>query len=57
MMFSFMMMLLLQMAKGRKLTAKDVEYSLSRIIDKQTASPGVLDIQSESGFAATIQSN
>jgi peptide/nickel transport system substrate-binding protein len=26
--------------KGRKLTAKDVEYSLSRIIDKQTASPG-----------------
>ncbi len=26
--------------KGRKLTAKDVEYSFSRIIDKQTASPG-----------------
>lgn len=26
--------------KGKKLTAKDVEYSLSRIIDKQTASPG-----------------
>ncbi|MBK7560844.1 MAG: ABC transporter substrate-binding protein [Chitinophagaceae bacterium] len=26
--------------KGRKLTAKDVAYSLSRIIDKQTASPG-----------------
>ena len=27
-------------SKGRKLTARDVEYSLSRIIDKQTASPG-----------------
>lgn len=26
--------------KGKKLTAGDVEYSLSRIIDKQTASPG-----------------
>ena len=26
--------------KGRKLTAKDIEYSLSRVIDKQTASPG-----------------
>jgi ABC-type transport system substrate-binding protein len=26
--------------KGRKMTAKDVAYSLSRIIDKQTASPG-----------------
>src|SRR5258705_4315634 len=26
--------------KGRKMTARDVEYSLSRIIDKQTASPG-----------------
>ncbi len=26
--------------KGRKLTARDVEYSFSRIIDKQTASPG-----------------
>ena len=26
--------------KGRKLTATDIEYSLSRIIDKQTASPG-----------------
>jgi len=26
--------------KGRRLTAKDVEYSLSRIIDKETASPG-----------------
>jgi len=26
--------------KGRKLTAHDVEYSLSRIIDKETASPG-----------------
>jgi peptide/nickel transport system substrate-binding protein len=26
--------------KGRKLTAKDVAYSFSRIIDKQTASPG-----------------
>jgi ABC-type transport system substrate-binding protein len=26
--------------KGRKLTAKDVEYSLFRIIDKQVASPG-----------------
>jgi peptide/nickel transport system substrate-binding protein len=26
--------------KGRRMTAKDVEYSLSRIIDKQTASPG-----------------
>ena len=26
--------------KGRKMTAKDVEYSFSRIIDKQTASPG-----------------
>lgn len=26
--------------KGRKLTAKDVEYSFNRIIDKQTASPG-----------------
>src|ERR1051325_1657823 len=26
--------------KGRKLTAKDVEYSFYRIIDKQTASPG-----------------
>ena len=26
--------------KGRKLTAKDIEYSLLRIIDKQTASPG-----------------
>jgi ABC-type transport system substrate-binding protein len=25
---------------GKKLTAKDIEYSLSRIIDKQTASPG-----------------
>jgi ABC-type transport system substrate-binding protein len=27
-------------SKGRKLTAKDVEYSFSRIVDKQTASPG-----------------
>ena len=27
-------------AKGRKLVAKDVVYSFSRIIDKQTASPG-----------------
>ncbi len=27
-------------SKGRKLTAHDVEYSLSRIIDKETASPG-----------------
>ena len=27
-------------SKGRKLTAKDVEYSFSRILDKQTASPG-----------------
>lgn len=27
-------------SKGRKLTAYDVEYSLSRIIDKETASPG-----------------
>lgn len=26
--------------KGRKLTAKDIEYSFYRIIDKQTASPG-----------------
>ena len=26
--------------KGKKLTAKDIEYSLSRIIDKKTASPG-----------------
>lgn len=26
--------------KGRKLTAKDVEYSFTRIIDKQVASPG-----------------
>lgn len=26
--------------KGRKLTAYDVQYSLSRIIDKETASPG-----------------
>ena len=26
--------------KGRKLTAKDIAYSLSRIIDKKTASPG-----------------
>jgi ABC-type transport system substrate-binding protein len=26
--------------KGKKLTAADIEYSLSRIIDKQTASPG-----------------
>lgn len=26
--------------KGRRLTAKDVEYSFYRIIDKQTASPG-----------------
>jgi peptide/nickel transport system substrate-binding protein len=26
--------------KGRKLTARDVEYSFSRIINKQTASPG-----------------
>ena len=26
--------------KGRKMTAKDVVYSLNRIIDKQTASPG-----------------
>jgi ABC-type transport system substrate-binding protein len=26
--------------KGRKLTATDVEYSLARIMDKQTASPG-----------------
>jgi ABC-type transport system substrate-binding protein len=26
--------------KGRKMTAKDVEYSLSRIMDKQIASPG-----------------
>ena len=26
--------------KGKKLTAKDVEYSFSRIIDKQVASPG-----------------
>src|SRR5688572_15723196 len=25
---------------GRKLTAKDIQYSLSRIIDKKTASPG-----------------
>jgi ABC-type transport system substrate-binding protein len=27
-------------SKGRKLTAKDIEYSFSRIISKQTASPG-----------------
>jgi ABC-type transport system substrate-binding protein len=27
-------------SKGRRMTAKDVEYSFSRIIDKQTASPG-----------------
>jgi ABC-type transport system substrate-binding protein len=27
-------------AKGRKLTANDIVYSFSRIIDKQTASPG-----------------
>ncbi|HEX7844385.1 MAG TPA: ABC transporter substrate-binding protein, partial [Chitinophagaceae bacterium] len=27
-------------AKGRKMTASDVAYSLSRIIDKKTASPG-----------------
>jgi ABC-type transport system substrate-binding protein len=27
-------------SRGRQMTAKDVEYSLSRIIDKQTASPG-----------------
>lgn len=27
-------------SKGRKLTADDIVYSLSRIIDKQTASPG-----------------
>ncbi len=27
-------------SKGRKMTAKDVEYSLDRIINKQTASPG-----------------
>jgi len=26
--------------KGRRMTAKDVEYSLYRVIDKQTASPG-----------------
>jgi peptide/nickel transport system substrate-binding protein len=26
--------------KGRKLTAKDIEYSLARIMDKSTASPG-----------------
>lgn len=26
--------------KGRKLVAKDIEYSLNRIIDKRTASPG-----------------
>ena len=39
-MFSFMMTLHLQMVKGRKMTAKDVVYSFSRIIDKQTASPG-----------------
>lgn len=26
--------------KGKKLTAKDIEYSLSRIVDKKTASPG-----------------
>ncbi|MEI9947330.1 MAG: ABC transporter substrate-binding protein [Chitinophagaceae bacterium] len=26
--------------KGRKMTAKDIEYSLSRILDKKTASPG-----------------
>lgn len=26
--------------KGRRMTAKDVEYSLKRIIDKETASPG-----------------
>lgn len=26
--------------KGRKMTAKDVEYSFNRIMDKQTASPG-----------------
>lgn len=26
--------------KGRKMTAKDVEYSFKRIVDKQTASPG-----------------
>jgi len=29
-----------QGGKGRKLLAKDIEYSLSRIIDKNTASPG-----------------
>jgi len=29
-----------QNAKGRSLTAKDVEYSLARIVDKATASPG-----------------
>jgi peptide/nickel transport system substrate-binding protein len=27
-------------AKGRKLVAEDVEYSLARILDRQTASPG-----------------
>jgi ABC-type transport system substrate-binding protein len=27
-------------SKGRKLTAKDIAYSLGRIMDKQTASPG-----------------
>jgi len=27
-------------AKGRRLTAKDIEYSFQRIIDKRTASPG-----------------
>lgn len=29
-----------QNGKGRKMTAKDVEYSFKRIIDKSTASPG-----------------
>ena len=42
--------------KGRKLIAKDVEYSLKRIIDKRTASPGAWifnsKVDSVNGFKA-----
>ena len=42
--------------KGRRLIAKDVEYSLKRIIDKRTASPGAWifnsKVDSVNGFKA-----
>lgn len=46
--------------KGRRLTAKDVEYSLKRIVDKNTASPGSWifnsKVDSVNGFRAVDDS-